>query len=210
MTNYRKLTSVLIALWFIFALVASALHAFHNEPGQPPIAFGLAVLTPIVVFTLWFASSEPFRQFVLALNPGTLTTVQAWRIAGFVFLVLYTYSLLPAVLALPAGWGDIVIGATAPFVAMKLANRDHRASFILWQVFGILDLVSAVALGATATLINPHAVATDAMTILPLSLIPTFAVPLLLILHVVCIAQARRWKEQRYSGLGEQLPSSAS
>ena len=35
------------------------------------------------------------------------------------------------------------------------------------------------------------------MTVLPLSLIPTFAVPLLLILHVICIAQARQWAAQR-------------
>jgi hypothetical protein len=31
------------------------------------------------------------------------------------------------------------------------------------------------------------------MTVLPLSLIPTFAVPLLFILHFICIAQALRW-----------------
>lgn len=32
------------------------------------------------------------------------------------------------------------------------------------------------------------------MTVLPLSLIPTFAVPLLLILHVIAMAQAARWQ----------------
>jgi len=31
---------------------------------------------------------------------------------------------------------------------------------------------------------------------LPLSLIPTFLVPLFLIFHVMCIAQARRWPVQ--------------
>ena len=31
------------------------------------------------------------------------------------------------------------------------------------------------------------------MTVLPLSLIPTFAVPLLLILHLISIAQAKSW-----------------
>jgi hypothetical protein len=31
------------------------------------------------------------------------------------------------------------------------------------------------------------------MTVLPMSYIPTFAVPLFLILHIICIAQARRW-----------------
>jgi len=37
------------------------------------------------------------------------------------------------------------------------------------------------------------------MTVLPLSLIPTFAVPLMLILHLICIAQAWRWRAQQVS-----------
>jgi hypothetical protein len=32
------------------------------------------------------------------------------------------------------------------------------------------------------------------MTVLPLSLVPTFLVPLFLIFHVICIAQARNWR----------------
>jgi hypothetical protein len=37
------------------------------------------------------------------------------------------------------------------------------------------------------------------MRVLPLNLIPTFVVPLLLILHLICIAQARRWPAQRHA-----------
>jgi hypothetical protein len=41
--------------------------------------------------------------------------------------------------------------------------------------------------------------------VLPLSLIPTFLVPLYLILHVICIAQARGWRsvssEKRFGGV---------
>jgi hypothetical protein len=44
------------------------------------------------------------------------------------------------------------------------------------------------------------------MTVLPLSLIPTFAVPLLLILHAISIAQARRWP-QLQAPSGTQLRS---
>jgi len=60
-----------------------------------------------------------------------------------------------------------------------------------------------------ARLISPHGVATAVMTVLPMSLIPTFAVPLLVMLHVICIAQARQWKERQDSSVGKQLPSSA-
>ena len=126
--NYEKLTAGLIGAWFILSLAASALHVFETDPSRPPLPLGLAALAPIVLFLLWFAASDSFRQFVLALDPRTLTFLQAWRIAGLAFLALYTYGLLPGLFALPAGWGDIVIGATAPLVAMTLANPDHRRS----------------------------------------------------------------------------------
>ena len=207
--KYAKLTTSLIFVWFLFSLAASALHLFSTAPGQPPLPLGLAVLTPLVIVAVWSAASQPFRQFLLSLNPRTLTFVQAWRIAGFVFLVLYTYGILPGQLALPAGWGDVAIGATAPLVALKLVNSRYRKSFIVWQLLGITDLVSAVGLGVTAQL-NPHAIATGAMTVLPMSVIPTFAVPLFMILHLISIAQARRWEEQRYTRVGEQLQSTGA
>ncbi len=194
MKNFRKLTAGLIVVWFIFALSASGLHLFRNDSNRIGLAVGLAALTPIVVFSLWFASSEKFRQFALSLNPRTLTFVQAWRILGFVFVLLHAYSVLPAIFALPAGYGDMAIGVTAFFVAWKLANPRHRSAFILWQAFGIADLVMAVILGITARLLNPHGTSMGAMTVLPLSLVPTFIVPLLLIFHVICVAQAKAWR----------------
>jgi hypothetical protein len=206
--SYGRLTGGLIAAWFIFALSASALHLFKTNPDVPPLALGLAVLIPLAVFLLWSATSAGFRQFALSLNPRTLTFVHSWRIAGFTFLALYAAGLLPGVFALPAGWGDIAIGATAPFAAIKLANFGRRRSFIVWQTLGIFDLVTAVTLATTARWISPNEGATAIMTVLPMSLIPTFAVPLLIMLHVVCIAQARHWKAGEYSHVGEQLRAS--
>jgi hypothetical protein len=207
--KYAKLTTGLIFVWFLFSLGASALHLFATAPDQPPIPLGLAVLIPIAIFVIWSATSQPFRQFLLSLNPRTLTFVQSWRIAGFVFLVLYAYGILPGQLALPAGWGDIAIGATAPLVALKLTDSRHRKSFVLWQFLGIADLVNAVGMGVSARFINPNGIPTSAMTVLPMSLIPTFAVPLFLILHFISIAQARQWQEQPYPRVGEPLQSSA-
>ncbi len=217
MTNasYGRLTAGLIAVWFTFSVSASALHWFNTDPERPPVPLLLAVLTPLVLYSVWYLSSKQFRGFVLSLSPRTLTLVQAWRIAGFVFLVLYSYRILPGSFALPAGWGDIFIGATALTVAMKLANPNHRTVFVIWQILGITDLVLAITSGAVARFLNPQAfvnpdvVNTAPMTVLPLSLIPTFAVPLLLILHIICIAQARRWPSPAENRIGERIPSAA-
>jgi hypothetical protein len=184
MSRYGKLTAWLIAAWLVFSVGASALHLYHSDANRPPLALRLAALTPIAIFFVWFAGSRGFREFALSLSPRVLTLVQSWRVAGFVFLVLATYGILPKVFALSAGWGDITIGATATFAALMLARPEHRTSFLVWQALGITDLVMAVGLGSLAGVIDP------------LSPIPTFAVPLLLMLHIICIAQALRWPVQ--------------
>jgi len=195
-TNYGKLTGGLIAAWFAASLRASALHLLTRPPGQPPIPLLLAVLTPIAVFSIWYLRSKAFREFALSLNPQLLTIVQTFRIVGFVFLVLFSYNILPGMLALPAGWGDIAIGATAYLAASRLIPH-YRRGFIAWQLLGVLDLVVAVSMGGAANFIDPHGISTAPMTVLPLSLIPGFLVPLFLILHIICIAQARRWPAQQ-------------
>ncbi|HKW97952.1 MAG TPA: hypothetical protein VJN43_09455 [Bryobacteraceae bacterium] len=193
MKRYGKFTAWLIAIWFILAALASAFGLYANSSSRLGYAVGVSALAPIALFALWYARSEGFRRFALSLNPRALTFIHSWRIAGIVFVILEAYGVLPAIFALPAGYGDMFIGATAWLVAWKLAVPRHRASFIFWQLLGSVDLVMAVTLGTTARLLSPQGVSMAAMTALPLSLVPTFLVPLLFILHLVCIAQARRW-----------------
>jgi len=197
MSNYEKLTAGLLGAWFVFSLTASALHLFVTTGNQPPIALLLAFLGPVAIFLTWYRSSDSFRSYILGLNPKTVTVLHSFRVIGYAFLILYSYHILPGLFALPAGWGDITIGATAALVASRLTNAEHRASFILWQILGITDLVVAVSLGALSSLLSAPPLTGSStvfpMAVLPLSLIPTFFVPVLLILHLISIAQARRW-----------------
>jgi hypothetical protein len=204
--SYGKLTTGLIAVWFLFALSASALYWFKNDANRIGIGVAVAAVVPILVFAVSFAASKNFRQFVLSLNPQALTFAQSWRIVGFTFVLLEARGVLPAIFALPAGYGDMAIGMTATLVAWKLANPVRRNSFIFWQLLGIADLVTAVSLGTTARLISPDGPSMVAMTILPLSLVPTFLVPLFLIFHVICIAQARAWNAAAGDTAQEQHP----
>jgi hypothetical protein len=200
---YGRLIAILIGIWFAISVSASALLVFKaGSPTSilPPLPIGLAVVTPIVLFGLWFSVSPGFRDFALALDPRVLTLLQTWRIGGFTFVVLYSYGILPGVFALPAGLGDMAIGATAPLVAIYIADVAHRRRFIVWQILGVFDLLLAVTLGVLASAspigVLARGLTTDAMSELPLSLIPTFAVPLLLILHIICIAQAMQWRQR--------------
>ena len=212
--KYRNAIAVLVGIWFTSAITAAALGVFKNALNDLAVPVGVAALAPIALFLLWFSTSAGLREYLYGLNPRTLTLAHSWRVNGLVFLILSSYGLLPWLFALPAGLGDMAIGITAPWVASKwvadkYGHGEHRGAFIFWQVLGILDLATAVALGTTASLIDPSGPGMGPMTVLPLSLVPTFFVPLLLILHIVSIAQARTSQGRSYTHLGEQAPSAA-
>jgi len=207
MNNYGKAIAGLLFAWFVFALSASGLHLFDNALNQVGVSVALAAGLPLIIFFLWLTVSAGFRKFARSLNPRVLTWWQTARILGVVFVILEAQQLLPARFALSAGYGDIFIGATAWFAATKLAKPGNRALFILWQTLGIVDLVSAVALGVTAGLFQSSGPNMHLVTVLPLSLILTFLVPLFLMFHVISIVQASNWREadrdlQRSGGSG--------
>jgi hypothetical protein len=75
----------------------------------------------------------------------------------------------------------------------------------------MIDLIMAVTLGTTAGIISPNGIPMGTMTVLPLSVVPTFIVPLLLMFHIICVAQASRWAGREVRPLGQQeLPSAAA
>lgn len=207
-SGYKKVTAAIVSAWFVFALTAGALNVFNNGVGRLGVGVGLAALIPMMAFGVWYATSAGFREFTMSLSPRVLTALHTWRIGGLRFVLLYLAGGLPGIFALPAGLGDMAVGATALLVAARYAKPEHRRDFIVWQSLGIFDLVLAVTLGTTAGILSPGADMTR-MTVLPLSLIPTFAVPLLIMLHFICIAQARRWAEPRGQAIGKAIQSAA-
>jgi hypothetical protein len=191
----RNLTVAVLAVWFLLALGGSLLGVFDSEP-RPPLPLGLAAVGPVAVFLSYYFMSARFREFVSSLDLRLLTVAQTWRVGGIVFVILYLQGALPGVFALPAGWGDFAIGITAPVVAWYWNRPFPYRTFIVWNVLGSLDLVLAVSLGvlASATPLGVFAgdVTTRLMGQFPLSLIPTFFVPLLLILHLICLIRVRK------------------
>ncbi len=192
--RFRPLAIAFLLVWFGLAAAGSLLGVFDGGEG-PPLALGAAAVLPVVGYAVVRRASPGFRRFVSAADLRLLTLAHTWRIGGVVFLILHAQGLLPGAFAFPAGWGDIVIGATAPLVAWALATRKlARPAFVLWNVVGILDLVMALALGILASPpgLLAGAVTTRVMGTFPLSLIPTFFVPLLIIAHVMALQNPAR------------------
>jgi hypothetical protein len=185
----RNLTLVFLAALFLFALGGSLLGVFDSGP-RPPLLLGLTATVPVALFVFCYLTSAQFREFVLSLDLRTLALAQVIRVVGIVFVILYFLGTLPGAFALPAGWGDFAIGITAPVVAWSWKRPFPKRTFIVWNLLGSLDLVNAMILGVLASPSAMGILADDVTTRLmgqfPLSLIPTFFVPLLLIFHLIC------------------------
>lgn len=183
---------ILLAAWLVLATILAGAGAFVAGPGRAP-TIGLAVLAPILAGGLALASSRTVRARVLAIPQPWLVGIQSLRVLGIAFLVLLSRGVLPAQFALPAGWGDVAVGAAAPFVAWALSRKMRWAPTlaVVWNAFGILDLVVAVGMGTLSTdssvRVFMNAPSAGPMAQLPLALIPTFGVPIFVLLHVASL-----------------------
>ncbi len=194
----RTIIGVVLVVWLAAVFLLSAAGVFLRPAGTAPIPILLGVAVPLVVFLVAYWSSARFRAFILGLNLPLAAAIQAWRFAGLGFLALYAYGILPGAFAWPAGLGDIAIGVTAPWVVLALIRRPgfaKGATFVVWNLLGILDLVVAITTGALSSVLAssaPGAVTTGPMAQLPLVLIPAYLVPLFVMLHLAALFQARR------------------
>jgi hypothetical protein len=190
--------AIALTAWFLLVASLGAVGAFVGAPGKPPLAIALGAGSPLLLFFAWMRLSQSFRGFVLSLDLRLIAGMQAWRWAGLGFLFLYAHNVLPAVFALPAGLGDMAIGVMAPWMILALVRRPGfatSAAFIRWNLFGILDLVVAVSIGALSAVFAtgaPGEISVAPMATLPLLLIPAFLVPLFLMLHAAALLQIRQ------------------
>jgi hypothetical protein len=182
-------TLLLLAGWFFFAIWLGVTGKL-NQHGAPPIGLGAAILVPLAVFVADRRLGSPLFGGLARLELPALITLQTFRIGGVVFLVAWMGGSLPAGFALPAGIGDVAIGLAAPFVAAAVIRRrpHHLALARIWNVLGVADLVIAVSSGVlhgrSPIGLLAGSVTTDVVARYPLSLIPTFLVPLALMLHL--------------------------
>ena len=183
-------------IWFVVMAGLGAAGAFTVTAGAPPVTIGLAAALPPVVTLALLAGSQRFRAWAQGLDLRLLTVLQSWRAGGLAFLALVAVGALPSGFALPAGLGDVLVGLTAPVVAALLARGTLGASaYVGWTAFGVVDLVAAVTLGVlysdSAVGLLTRDVDTTLMAALPMSIVPTFFVPLLLVVHILSLAVVR-------------------
>jgi hypothetical protein len=192
------LVAIVLVAWLALVVAAGSHGVFEAGPGRPPLPILVAVVLPPGLFALLYRISERVRAVALSLDLRFLTAVQAWRVGGIMFVVLYAFGLLPGMFAWPAGLGDFAVGIAAPFVLQaQIAQRPDWERRVYWlNIAGLVDFAVAIATGVLSSNSALGFFAGDAprasMGLLPLSLIPSFAVPLWIIFHMISLIQLRR------------------
>jgi hypothetical protein len=149
------------------------------------------VLIPVAVFSVIGFGSLAGRGRLQSAPLPALIALHAIRLLGVLFVLLFAAKRLPAPFAPVAGWGDIIIGATALPIALWVARDPDtaRRPLLVWNGLGLADLVTAVTLGALSA---PGAIrlffgdpSSALIASLPWILIPCFLVPSLSFVHLV-------------------------
>src|SRR5262245_23512500 len=195
------LISAFLTVWALAAFVLGINRFFLADPsktsGVPTIAYALV---PFALGISWVIFSKGARRIVDAIPQHWIMGIQLVRVFGLFFVLSYLQGFVPGEFAIPAGIGDFLIGITAPIVVYKYLRQPEKARnvAILWNIFGILDLVMAVTLRILITrgiLHLPSLGVPNQLTDFPLILIPTFGVPLPILLHIFSLRALLKIRE---------------
>lgn len=195
-----RISAAILIGWFVLALGLALAGVYQAEADRiPTIQFGILVPILIGAWLIW--RSAVTQRVIQAIPQSWLVGMQVYRVLGGVFLILYASGKMPGTFAWPAGLGDILVGVLAPVIAICYARDPGKNGDLVaaWNAFGILDLIVAVATGF-ATSPSPFQLAAferpnDLISVFPLVLIPTYLVPIGILLHLASLAKLRRSAE---------------
>ncbi|MPZ94721.1 MAG: hypothetical protein GEU96_07335 [Propionibacteriales bacterium] len=178
---------LVLAAWLAVTAAVGGVGLYAADPW-----LGIGVALPLVLGLLALRLSAVTAALSDVRAPAALAAVQVVRVVGVVFLALLALDLLPPGFAVPAGTGDVLVGLLAPVVAYALWRRQSRPALgIAFNALGLLDLVVAIPLGLLHAPGRLQLIVTEPtagiMGLLPMALIPTFVVPLAIVLHVASL-----------------------
>ena len=183
---------IVAAIWLILALLAGASGALASlNPPLPQL-----VLTGLVILLLLaFLLIRGFRDWCLNVDIKVFLLFNLVRFVGVYFLILYSEGRLPYDFAVLGGWGDIVIAALAIILILFVpaGGKGGLWAYFIWNLLGLLDILFVVATASRLALADPSSM--SELLKLPLSLLPTFIVPVIIFIHIILFVRLYRSKD---------------
>ena len=135
--------ALVLAVWLLAAALIGGSGLWPRLPA--PLAGATLGLLVAAVLVAWRRSPE-LARWLREVDPRLLILPHLTRLVGIEFLALFQRGRLPFGFATPAGYGDILAALGALIVAVAcvpVRSRLRRAVLLLWNAFGLLDLLVA-------------------------------------------------------------------
>ena len=184
--NSSRLVSLVLLGWLC---VAVGLSRWFYRATAPAVAATVWTLTALVLLACW--QIPPVRACALTISVRWLMLLHVTRLfAGGYFLVLCRLGELPCGFAKPAGWGDIVVAVLTLAVVGAMRTKHAKKVLLLWSTLGLIDIIFVVFSALRFGLADWQAM--HALRELPLSLLPTFLVPIIIASHILIFVKLAR------------------
>jgi hypothetical protein len=174
----------LLMVWFLAAVGIGASGVFESAT-PVHVAGTVWGATAAVLLLCW--KYAPARSLALTSPIWAVLSLHIVRMVGVVFLAMFFRGDLPFSVGVAGGIGDILAALGA--IALVWQPVPPRSWIAAWNVFGLTDIVGVVISVFQAGLRDPAVVAHIRQ--FPLSLLPTYFVPLIIASHVILFARLR-------------------
>ena len=179
--------ALIAAIWLVAAILVGASGALQRvRPPAPQIIIAGLTMAMLIAWR----TSEAFKRFVQTTDLRLLVALHLTRFVGIYFLYLSSRGELPYSFAIPAGCGDILVATAAGILLFCWSGLRRKGLWVgLWNAAGLLDILGVVVSAAAHALADRASMA--ALLHLPLSLLPTFLVPLIIASHIFIFCRLR-------------------
>lgn len=179
--NRNRLVTLALLCWGCLAVVIGAAGWFRNA-SAPAVAVTVWSLTALASLAWWKIGS--IKAWAMNVDLRWLVAIHGTRFfAGVYFLMLCWHRELPCGFAGPAGWGDIIVALLALALLGATQVRFAATWLFVWNTLGFIDIIFVVFNALRFGLREWQSM--HAFRELPLSLLPTFLVPLIISSHIL-------------------------
>jgi hypothetical protein len=185
-----KSVVLVLAAWLCFATAAGI--AGWLENAKAPVVAGLVwTLTALALLACW--KVRTLQRWTMEVEVRWLVLLHLTRFVGFYFFLLCRRGELPFAFAAPAGSGDIIVAALAVLL-LALSGARNWTGLIIWNTVGLIDILFVVMMALRLGLVDWRSM--HALREFPLSLLPTFLVPLIIVSHILIFLRAAKLKNK--------------
>jgi uncharacterized membrane protein len=199
--NVRSGVFIFFLVWLIYAS-ALALTGGLSSNALPPRVMLLTSVPLMIILFLGVGNTRMYKKLLYSTSLESLIRIHIFRLVGVFFMILYFYKIFPAGLAFSDSIGDIATALLSIPLAKAVSQKKSWSikAVYAWNIFGILDIVSAItfAIVGTITAAKTGGHGPQEMTIFPFVFFPAFAPATILFLHFGIFKKLRQIaKEQK-------------